>query len=151
MLCCVIPPFDTRGVLPPGVHLANWDEVAARYGATMWRRQLLAGLREALSCLSAAGCTRAYLDGSFVTAKAVPGDFDACWDEAGVDPDLLDPVFFDFANRRARQKAKYGGELFPASQTADRNGASFVGFFQRDKETGDPKGIVAIDLTRWQA
>jgi hypothetical protein len=87
-----------------------------------------------------------YLNGSFATAKAVPGDFDGCWDAAGVDAALLDPVLLDFRNRRAAQKAKYGGELFIASLPATPAGTVFLDFFQRDKATGDPKGIVAIDL-----
>lgn len=94
----------------------------------------------------AAGCRRSYIDGSFVTAKEAPGDFDGCWEVAGVDPDLLDPVLLNFANRRAAQKAKYGGELFPAEGSADPFGTRFLDFFQRDKDTADPKGIVGIDL-----
>ena len=38
------------------------------------------------------------------------------------------------------------GELFPTSIIADTDGLSFLEFFQTDKETGIPKGIVAIDL-----
>jgi hypothetical protein len=64
----------------------------------------------------------------------------------GVDPDLLDPVLLVFANQRAAQKAKYGGEFFPAESAADPFGTRFLEFFQRDKQTGDPKGIVTIDL-----
>lgn len=75
---------------------------------------LLLGLREALGLLADAGCRTAYLDGSFVSAKEVPGDFDVCWDVTGVDPDLLDPVFFDFSASRRAQKMRFGGELFPA-------------------------------------
>jgi hypothetical protein len=150
MLCLVIPPFDHLGRLPLGVHLATWDEVAQRFGGTQWRGRLLRGLREALLSLKAAGCPVAYIDGSFVTEKVEPGDFDACWDEVGVDPDALDPVLLDFTNRRAKQKAKFGGELFPASQGADGAGISFVQFFQNDKATGDQKGIIAIDLRGWQ-
>lgn len=150
MLCPMIPPFDPLGRLPAGVHLASWDEVRKRFGGTAWRERLLRGLREALLSLKNAGCTLAYVDGSFVTEKVEPGDFDACWNEAGVDPDLLDPVLLDFDNLRANQKARFGGELFPASAGADRAGTSFVTFFQNDKATGDQKGIIAIDLTRWQ-
>lgn len=51
---------------------------------------------------------------------------------------------------RATQKAKYMGELFPASITADPNGLSFYEFFQTDKHTGRPKGIIAIDLRGFQ-
>ena len=80
----------------------------------------------------------------------MPGDFDACWDEIDVDPDLLDPVLLEFSNSRAAQKAKFSGELFPASGDADGKGTSFVTFFQIDKATGDQKGIVAIDLVEWR-
>lgn len=146
----MIPAHDSLGRLPPGVHVATWDEIAASFGTSPWRQRLLQGLRDALMSLKNAGCVIAYIDGSFVTTKSAPGDFDACWDERGVDPYLLDPVLLDFSNRRAAQKARFGGELFPASVAADPNNTSFLNFFQVDKATGDPKGIIAIDLTRWQ-
>ena len=96
--------------------------------------------------LKNAGCQTTYVNGSFVTSKEVPGDFDACWEEAGVDPTVLDPVLLTFENGRAAQKAKYQGELFPVSAIASPEGFSFLEFFQTDKETGRRKGIVALDL-----
>lgn len=106
----------------------------------------MAGLRAALENLKAAGCQTVYLDGSFVTSKEIPNDYDACWDENGVDPEALDPVLLTFDSGRATQKAKYMGELFPASVIADSRGLSFFEFFQTDKDTGQTKGIIAIDL-----
>lgn len=106
----------------------------------------MAGLRLALENLKAASCRTAYLNGSFVTSKEIPNDYDACWDETGVDPEALDPVLLTFDPGRATQKAKYMGELFPASIIADTRGLSFFEFFQTDKDTGQPKGIIAIDL-----
>ena len=47
-----------------------------------------------------------YLDGSFVTAKEFPSDFDGCWDPDGVDGAKLDPVLLVYDNLRAAQKAK---------------------------------------------
>jgi hypothetical protein len=146
----VIPAFTGDGLLPPGIHWATWDEMASRFGQTVHRRTLLAGLRAALLSLRNAGCRAAYVDGSFVTAKAVPNDFDACWEEDNVDPSKLDPALLKFENKRALQKAKFGGELFPASSSADRGGSPFIRFFQVDKDTGVAKGIVAIDLQAWQ-
>ena len=58
----------------------------------------------------------------------------------------LEPVFGDFDDRRAAQKAKYGCEFFPSSFTADRVGNTFLEFLQIDKETEAQKGIVALDL-----
>jgi hypothetical protein len=141
-----IPAFDADGNLPPGVHEATWSEMTARYGQTPWRSQLLSGLLAALHSLRAAHCARAYVDGSFVTDKDAPGDFDACWEAAGVDPDLLDPIFWDFSNARAAQKARFGGDLFPAAAAAAPAGTAFLDFFQRDKSTGNQKGIIAINL-----
>jgi len=87
-----------------------------------------------------------YLNGSFVTSKELPNDYDGCWEEDGVDPTLLDPVLLTFDRGRVSQKAKYMGEMFPASIPANPRGLSFLEFFQTDKETGREKGIIAIDL-----
>ena len=142
----MIPGFDSEGMLPPGIHWAGWDEVMDRFGNSAWRQQLTAGLRAALDNLKSAGCRTVYLNGSFVTNKYVPNDYDACWEEAGVAPEALDPVLLTFDRGRATQKAKYMGELFPASIVADSEGLSFLEFFQTDRDTGRSKGIVAIDL-----
>lgn len=146
----MIPDFDDLGRLPPGIHVASWSELVARFGGSPWRSRLLAGLKDALLSLKAAGCAVAYVDGSFVTEKSDPGDFDACWEEVGVNPEALEPVLLDFSGKRAAQKARFGGELFPATAPADVGGTSFLKFFQTDKATGDPKGIIAINLTGWQ-
>ena len=117
-----------------------------RFGASDWRRQLATGIRAAVEDLKNAGCLTVYVNGSFVTNREVPNDFDACWDEAGVDPTVLDPVLLTFDPGRVTQKAKYLGELFPASAIASGDGFSFLEFFQTDMETGGRKGIIAIAL-----
>ena len=142
----MIPDFEPDGNLPPGVRWAMWREISGRFGATQQRRDLLRGLRAALDALRIAGCRTVYLDGSFVSSKLVPGDFDACWEEAGMDFTVLDPVLLTFDADRATQKAKFGGELFPASVLAGPGTGIFLEFFQTDKETGRRKGIVALDL-----
>ena len=147
--CCVMPipdPDPSTTNLPPGIHEATWEEIVAAFGSTPRREALLDGLLRALRALRSAGCTRAYLDGSFITTKEHPGDFDGCWEPHGVDPTALDVVLLDFRRGRAAQKAKYGGELFIANATAGPAGTAFLDFLQTDKATGDLKGIVAIDL-----
>ncbi len=144
----MIPPFDDTGRLPPGVHWAEWAEFSERYGTNPHRRVLLAGLKRAIEALRVAHCDTVYIDGSFVTSKDFPHDFDACWSFQEVVPELLDPVLLDFDNWRAAQKAKFYGELFPAEATADLSGRRFLEFFQVDKETEEPKGIIALDLRR---
>jgi hypothetical protein len=149
MRCVVIPSFDERGNLPPGIYSATWDEIVERSATTERREQLLDGLRAAIDSLRAAGCARVYLDGSFVTSEEAPGDFDACWEISGVDAGALDPVLLDFSNHRAAQKARCGGELFPAQAAAEPAGTVFLDYFQRDRATGEAKGIVAIELGAW--
>ncbi len=107
---------------------------------------MLAGFREACELLRKAGCRLVYLDGSFVTTKPHPGDFDACWDIQHVDEDALDPVFWDFSQGRAAQKRRFLGEFFPAQLPEGATGRAFVEFFQVNKLTGEAKGIVAIRL-----
>lgn len=145
----MIPAFDTTGNLPLGVHLTTWAIFKDRFGFTSHRKRLIGGLDAALVILRLAGCRRVYVDGSFVTSKTVPNDYDAAWEPTGVDLSLLkssEPVFFEFANLRASQKAKFFGEFFPSCLKADRTGNTFLEFFQVDKNTGNQKGIIALDL-----
>jgi hypothetical protein len=100
----VIPPFPSSGLLPRGIHLAEWAEVERIFGSNAYRKRLLEELLAGLKALHRAGCTLAYIDGSFVTAKAEPGDFDVCYESSSMDFSLLDPVLKDFSNRRAAQK-----------------------------------------------
>lgn len=142
----VIPVFDQTGNLPSGIYWASWKEFEKRFGTNLRRKELLTGLKRVILVLRKAGCQTVFVDGSFVTAKELPGDFDACWSVKGVNPDLLDPVLLDFSNGRATQKAKYGGELFPAELVEGASGKPFLDFFQIDKNTGNPKGIVGLRL-----
>jgi hypothetical protein len=85
------------------------------------------------------------LDGSFTTGKPHPDDFDGCWDDAGMDLSKLDPVLKTFGAKQAVQKAKYLGELFPA-HALTAPGLSFLQFFQIEKFSQRPKGILRIAL-----
>lgn len=143
----MISKFNADGNLPRGIHWAEWKEFGQRFGTNAHRRTLLKGLKAALDNLRAAGCAEVFIDGSFVTAKELPNDFDGCWSVTGVDPDLLDPVLLDFSNGRAAMKAKYGGELFPAEWPEGSSGKTFLEFFQQDRN-GRPKGIVGIRLKK---
>jgi hypothetical protein len=132
-------------VLPPGVHWALIGEVKERFGWTDRRLELFHGIVRVLTVLQAAGCPRLYLGGSFVTDKEWPNDFDGCWDPSGVQASKLDPVLLDFNNGRRAQKLKYGGEMFPTSFLTETN-ATFLNFFQIDKHSGQPKGIIGVEL-----
>ncbi len=133
-------------VLPPGIHDATLRDIKDFFATNEKRKTLYDGLAKGCQALKHAGCTAIYLDGSYVTEKLIPGDYDVCWDPTGVDPTKLDPVLLDFRDQRRSQKLKYGGEFFPSSAKA--NGTqTFVDFFQTDNETGKAKGIIRIRLT----
>ena len=138
--------LGTAGICRKGVHDATWDELST--GSGEWRRrELLEGLR-ALDSLADGRVVRcAHLDGSFVTAKEEPGDFDACWEASGVDRDRLDPVLLAFANRRAAQKASFGGESFRPTGKPIRMARGFSTTSSRNSTvTGERKGIVSFYL-----
>jgi hypothetical protein len=132
-------------VLPHGLHTATLDEVKKRFATNETRKVLYDGLLRACKSLQTADCKVIFLDGSYVTDKPNPGDFDLCWDPTHVNPLKLDPVFLDFSDRRKKQKQKYGGEFFPSSAKADGT-QTFIEYFQLDKETGLEKGIIRIRL-----
>ena len=144
----MIPALEDLGsptpwpVLPTGVHWASLDEIEAAFATNERRRWLFEGFCALALDLANAGCTKLYLNGSFVTAKPHPKDFDACWDPTGVNAEKLDAVLLDIPNRRA-QRAKYRGDIVPLDHP---DGGTFLELFQTDKESGRRKGIVGVRL-----
>ncbi|RUT03207.1 hypothetical protein DSM106972_055150 [Dulcicalothrix desertica PCC 7102] len=112
---------------------------------------MITGLELAMKQLQEAGCRTIYINGSFVTSEPDPNDFDACWDTEEVDMDYLRknalPIFTSY-NSQA-QKAKYRGELYRSDEPVGDLGLNSFDFFQRDRMQ-NRKGIIAIDLMRWE-
>jgi len=142
----LIPEFNERGELPPGIYATTLAEVGRRLATNPRRRKLFNGLRRACKNLRAAGVPRIYIDGSFVTGKADPADVDGCWDvDEYVRVEAIDPVFLYFPNRRQAMKEKYGVDFFITNAMELGSGMPFVEFFQINRD-GDPKGILVIEL-----
>jgi hypothetical protein len=141
----VTVPGAAFSVLPPGVHFATLTEVETRFAITDHRRWLFEGILAVAEALRFANCAAMYLDGSYVSGKPHPNDFDGCWDPTGVDGSKLNPVLRDFSNRRENQKKRFRGEMFISSQTNGLDGTYFD-FFQTEKDTGLRKGIIGIRL-----
>jgi len=74
----MLPPHTVEGGLPPGVHPASLDEIEAEFGGSNpVRRQLAQRLRHILEMAQGTGhLRRAFVWGSFVTAKREPADVD---------------------------------------------------------------------------
>lgn len=143
-----MPNYLPNGNLEIGIHIMEWNAFVGTYGYNGTRKGILAGMTVALSALKKYGCQRVYVDGSFVSTKEEPGDFDGCWDPEGVDlKGLTDelPCFVELRAPRDSQKALFRGEIFPSTVPADNKGNTFLEFFQKDRDE-TPKGIIQINL-----
>lgn len=142
--------FLDNGCLPHGIHNMTWEEFYDQFSFSPKRKYLLEGLERAIVTLRQCGCIIIYIDGSFVTNKLEPNDYDACWEgELGLvvpNMKIIEPIFLDLSDGRKKQKLKYKGEVFPAEIPADSSGTSYLDFFQQIRFSIDKKGIVAIKL-----
>lgn len=139
--------FDSRnGYLPEGVHGMSLVDVARYFAWNARRRFLFGGLSRAIAVLQSAGCRSVILDGSFVTAKEEPGDWDAAFDPVGVIADRLDPILLKHDDGRRAMRTKYLGDMFPWTALASSaTGSIYRQFFQKDRD-GNPKGVIEIKL-----
>lgn len=139
--------FDSRsGYLPEGVHGMTLADVERYFAWNARRRFLFSGLSRAIKVLQSAGCRSVILDGSFVTAKEEPGDWDAAFDPVGVIPGRLDPILLKHYDGRRAMRAKYLGDIFPWTALASSaTGSIYRQFFQKDRD-GIPKGVIEIKL-----
>ncbi|MBL4898843.1 MAG: hypothetical protein JKX76_04235 [Colwellia sp.] len=143
----MIPEFDKDGNLPAGIHDATLKELIDRFGYNPKRAWLIDGLNLLIENLRKAGCNLIYIDGSFVTNKEIPGDYDLCWSMQAVEPSRIDPLLLEFSpETRNKVEVKYRGDIFPAEIPEGASGKLFVDFFQTDKNTGKDKGIIAINI-----
>lgn len=148
-----IPSLNTNGELPPGEHLATFEEVAQTFGhSTDRRKNLTAGLKQAITMFQDAGVQFVLIDGSYTTDKPDPEDVDGCWSISGnLDLSKIDPAFWDFSttaqfqSQRVTVKTRYGLDFFMAEILETGSGKPFSEFFKTNRD-GDPKGILRIHL-----
>ena len=139
--------FNEYGILNPGIHKMTWEEFCDFFTSpsiySERRVELLKGLKQVVDILRKIENIRIYIDGSFVTNKLDPGDWDACFDcSISQIYNLLKKYpLFD----RNEQKKLYKGELFFATDEADGFGHTFLEFFQRMRgNSAIKKGIVEL-------
>jgi hypothetical protein len=141
--------LNAEGRLSDGVHPMTLAAVSAVFGWNRCRRELIAAMTAAFADLNALGCEVVWLDGSFVTDKPEPGDYDAVFEHRTMDLSaarLALPELFDRAPQRPAMKARFKGDLLPNVLEAASQ-QLFIDFFQQDKERpGHTKGIVTINL-----
>lgn len=147
-----IPSFRSDNWLPEGHHAATWEEIEAVFAGepdsirrTVWTRLL--AWRDAARAKGLSG--RVILNGSFISAKETPGDFDLLFlydapSESIVSQDadalaLIGPL---------RCKAAFGGDVFACSASMAENYPQFFATdtFDNIKFTNQKKGVVEVDL-----
>src|SRR5947209_17011471 len=73
----MIPELNDDGYLPPGIHPATLEKIAARFGReSELRRVQMESLRWLVDLARRAGVTRIVVDGSFVSDIFEPNDVD---------------------------------------------------------------------------
>ena len=142
----MLPPFNERGDLPPGVHQAPFVEVQERFGATEMRQPLVRMLGHLHGLAARTGHLERFLVfGSFVTDKEVPGDLDIVLV-------MAEAFVLEEAPRESRTlfshadaDARYGASVFWVRRgiLPDREMAEFLEFWQTRRD-GARRGIVEI-------
>jgi len=142
-----IPPLQEDGFLPPGLHPAEMDEIEDRFGRNTPRRQeFCERLRMFVDLAQHCGALRMFVNGSFVTAKAKPGDVDVViW---------LGAKYFELL-KQADKKAirleevldtREPEEAFSVFEEVDWN--DWINFFSLIREHPNKhKGLVEVKLT----
>lgn len=153
----MIPPFDHRGLLPPGIHVAEgWDEVVRHLGFTAHRELLLAKARQFMASeLAQVGAgLQLCVGGGFVTDKPAPRDID-CTIALPLSQ-LADRVrLLKLAADCDRIWEQYGVDLFPTVE--DSNGFDYKDYYQfvgpttgvlKGLDPSDRQGIIRV--IQWQ-
>jgi uncharacterized protein DUF6932 len=140
-----IPAFRPDGCLPEGLHEASEEEVAARFGQSTSRREYLLGrLHRWLELARAVGARRFFINGSFVTDKAEPGDVDAVvWlpDDWNAQLGAGEPAAIQLWEMI---KSRQPEEVFAAVDASEW--AEWLDFFSSLRNSTRRKGVIEIWL-----
>ncbi len=140
-----IPGFDRSGNLPPGVHRATLEEVAARFGGigSLRRIELTDRLRQFCGAIGS-HAVGVYINGSYVTSELAPRDVDLI---------VVLPPDFDMRSpaaqvireaRRTRQSRLL--HVFPCRKGKENAEIDlFLRVFTSDRR-GRQKGIVYLEM-----
>jgi hypothetical protein len=133
----MIPDFNDFGYLPPGVHLASIDEIAARFGQESEIRQAqMDSVRWLVDMAKKAGLLRLIINGSFVTDVFEPNDVDCALLLSADFP--LDPV--------AAAELSEGVPFIDLHMTEAPEFAIMVEQLYASDRDAVPKGVIEVAL-----
>lgn len=142
-----IPSLRYDGILPPGLYLADLNEIKDRFGINSPRRKnLFAQLRLFVDLARHCGALRMLVNGSFVTAKAEPNDVDVViW----LGANYLDLLANDDGEAILLEQMVDSGEpreIFIVDSEQKWNG--WIEFFSQVRGYNNKqKGLVEVKLT----
>lgn len=150
----MVPPLNSQGLLPAGIHLCDLAELEAVFGFTAARIQLIAALKSCIPLMQAHGLAGDLLiAGSFVTDKEVPDDIEVTLDVRNYQRVDQDKALLFYMRQHAKLKAETRIDWYP---TMPDNESDFTLFFQYVGEKTaaikrcDPKDLKGIlKLTSW--
>lgn len=143
--------LQQSGYLPPGVHDLSLAEVHEHFGtfqSSDQRPRLFKKLDQFLDLARAAGIVRfVIVDGSFISAKPIPGDIDII---VVVEPKAMEakswrPDQYNvISSRRIRGTYSFDAIVVPEGSQAYQN---ILEYFSRIKDNGDTrKGVARVML-----
>ena len=140
----MIPNLNEYGLLPEGIHKATIEEIEHKFGSgSAKRKELFIGFQELIQLLykHKRSIKSFLLDGSFVTDKESPGDYDCI---------LIVKKDFDFNSPEAKI-IKYAKNLFYAHNFTCMEEDldlyhGLINLFGHEKYTGRPQGLVEVIL-----
>ncbi|MBA3494943.1 MAG: hypothetical protein H0T87_12720 [Gammaproteobacteria bacterium] len=143
----MLPPFNDKGDLPPGIHLSSMEEIANRLGTgSDARRRLLAKLRHLLELAERTGkLSRLLIFGSFVSNAESPRDIDiVLFMQSGFkleDAPRECQTLFSHADAEAR----FGASIFwlRDGMLSEEMAEEFLDTWQT-KRDGEKRGIVEV-------
>lgn len=147
-----LPAFREDNWLPEGHHLTTWEEIITVFSGESGgkRAQVMANLIEWRDRMRAKNMTgRLILDGSFVSAKPNPGDFDTIFvGDERIEAILANDVEAALLVNYAFCKQRGWGDIFYFSEAAVRKFPLICRLdgFDHDKVTKTPKGVVEVML-----
>lgn len=147
-----LPAFQANGWLPEGHHSATWQEISLRFSGEDDSRcaavlSSLLAWREAARAKEMTGLV--ILDGSFVSAKEAPGDFDLVFSYTEETAVIIrnDPAARQLIDYQSCRTLGFLGDVFALPASLQQNSPLLGGLdmFDFDRQ-GRPKGVIEVPL-----
>lgn len=141
-----IPTHDpVTGYLPPGVHRATLEECQARFCWSRRREKLWGSLLFGVEGLLSLNVQRIWIAGSYVTAKARPGDIDLVFVKPSGWSDSSAGLFSSLNRKKLKADREIDLWPMPSYQPSVSGPISILEFFASDS-SGTPKGMILVTV-----